>query len=341
MLKRTLIVLGSLLFLAGCFIGYKVYRGFLEPNVTEQESYLYVPTGMNFEELMQILGNQGILQDTATFRWAAGIKEYPGKVKAGKYKLEAGMNNRRLVNMLLSGLQEPVQFRFQNLRLRGQLAKAVEANLEPDSVAVMQFIESDSVADSYGFDTENFFCMFIPNTYEFFWDTSTQAFFDRMHQEYQNFWNTERVARADSIGLSPVEVSILASIVKGEALHTGEMPKIAGLYMNRLQRGILLQADPTVIYATQDFSIRRVLNRHLRTPSPYNTYIHKGLPPGPIMMPSIASIDAVLNYEKHDYIYMCAKADFSGYHNFAKTVSEHLVNARAFQKALDERNIKK
>lgn len=340
MLKKTLIVLASLIFLAGCYIGYKVYRGFLQPNVTSQESFLYIPTGSDFEDLMQILGHEGLLNDTATFRWAAEFKEYPDHVKSGKYRLEAGMNNRRLVNMLLAGLQEPVQFRFQNLRLRGQFAKSVETNLEPDSVEIMHYLQSDSVAASYGFDRENFFCMFIPNTYEFFWDTSVQAFFDRMNAEYEKFWNSERRARADSIGLSPTEVSILASIVKGEALHNDEMPKIAGLYLNRLNKGILLQADPTVIFATQDFTIRRVLNRHLRTPSPYNTYIHKGLPPGPIMMPSIASIDAVLNYEKHDYIYMCAKADFSGYHNFAKTVREHLVNARAFQAALNERNIK-
>lgn len=340
MLKRTLIILGSIVFLVGCIVGFKLYKGFLQANVSDQHSYLYIPTGADFEHVIQILGDSSIVQDTASFRWAAEIKDYPGYVKPGKYKMTPGMNNRQLINMLISGMQEPVRFQFQNLRLRGQLAKAVENHLEPDSLSVMAYLSSDSIADAYGFNRENFFCMFIPNTYEFFWNISIQDFFDRMHSEYQKFWNEERLAKADSIGLSPIEVSILASIVKGEALHQDEMPKIAGLYMNRLKRNILLQADPTVIYATQDFSIRRVLNKHLRTPSPYNTYIHPGLPPGPIMMPSIAAIDAVLNYMKHDYIYMCAKADFSGYHNYAKTVREHLVNARAFQRALNERNIK-
>ena len=340
MLKRTLIILGSILILAACFIVYKVYVGFLKPNVSDQESYLYIPTGSNFEDLMQLIGDSAMLQDTASFRWAAEFKEYPTHIKPGKYKLQTGMNNRQLINILMSGMQEPVQFRFQNLRLRGQFAKAIDNNLEPDSVSVMHYLSSDSVAASYGFDRESFFAMFIPNTYEFFWNTSIQDFFDRMHKEYQAFWNAERLEKAEQIGLDPIEVSILASIVKGEALHTDEMPQIAGLYMNRLERHMRLQADPTVIYATQDFSIRRVLNKHLRTPSPYNTYIHYGLPPGPIMMPSIAAIDAVLNYAKHDYIYMCAKADFSGYHNFAKTVREHLINARAFQRALNQRNIK-
>jgi len=162
-----------------------------------------------------------------------------------------------------------------------------------------------------------------------------------MSKEYKVFWNDERLAKAKTLDLTPIEVGNLAAIVKGEALHVDEMPKIAGLYINRLRKGMLLQADPTVIYANHDFTIRRVLNKHLRTDSPYNTYIYRGLPPGPIMMPSIAAIDAVLNYQQHKYIYMCAKVDFSGYHNFANTMAEHLVNARKFQKALDERNIKR
>src|SRR5690606_7563620 len=158
---------------------------------------------------------------------------------------------------------------------------------------------------------------------------------------YQRFWNDERKNKAAALDLTPQQVSVLASIVKGEALHTDEMPTIAGLYINRLKKGMLLQADPTLIFANKDFTIRRVLYKHLRTDSPYNTYLYRGLPPGPIMMPSIASIDAVLNYRQHNYLYMCAKEDFSGYHNFAETQAEHLVNARKFQQALNERNIKR
>jgi UPF0755 protein len=174
-----------------------------------------------------------------------------------------------------------------------------------------------------------------------YWNTSADKFFTRMFDEYQKFWNAERKAKAEAINLTPVQVSILAAIVDAEALHNDEMPTIAGLYLNRYKRGQRLQADPTVIFANRDFTIRRVLHKHLRTESEYNTYLHAGLPPGPIMMPSTSAVDAVLNYKKHNFIYMCAKEDFSGYHNFAVTEAEHRVNAKKFQQALNRRNIKK
>ena len=321
--------------------GYRVYNNYFSPNVSDTEEYLYVPTGSTFEELMQTIQDKNILLDTSSFRWVANKYDYPQNLIAGKYALEPGMNNKDLVKKLRSGIQEPVKFRFQNLRLKGDFAKHVSTLLEPDSNSIINLLNNDSLAAQYGFNTENFYTMFIPNTYEIWWNTSAEKFFERMHTEYSKFWTEERLKKAAAINLSPNEVSILASIVKGEALHNDEMPTIAGLYLNRLQRGILLQADPTVIFAAQDFTIRRVLNSHLRISSPYNTYLNRGLPPGPITLPSIASIDAVLNFQKHDYIYMCAKDDFSGYHNFAKTMSEHLVNARKFQKALNDRNIKR
>lgn len=339
--KKILVAVGVLIFVIVAAIAFTVYQRFLAPNVTANQPYLYIPTGSGFEDLMKNLGDNEILEDTASFRWAAEQKDYPPRVKAGKYKLTDGMNNRTLLNQLSAGLQEPVQLRFQNIRLKENFAGLLAKQLEPDSLAFIELLNNDSLAQKYGFSHENFFTMFIPNTYEFFWNTSTDQFVERMHKEYNTFWNEERKAKAKALNLSPIEVSNLAAIVKGEALHTDEMPKIAGLYLNRLKKGMLLQADPTVIFATQDFSIRRVLNVHLRTNSPYNTYIHKGLPPGPIMMPSIASIDAVLNPQTHNFIYMCAKDDFSGYHNFATTVAEHLINARKFQKALDQRNIKR
>lgn len=340
--KVSLIVLVILFIvgLVGGYFAYILYQRLMGPNVTSEQEYLYIPTGSNFEDLMQNITENRIVKDTAGFRWVAEQKEYPPRIKAGKYRLEEGMNNRVLINMLGAGLQEPVNVQFQNIRLKENFATHLASQLEPDSAAFSKILNDDSLAVEHGFTTENIFTMFIPNTYEFYWNTTVDEFFERMVTEYDTFWNDERKAKADSIGLSQIEVSILASIVKGEALHVDEMPEIAGLYINRLNRGMLLQADPTVIFATQDFSIRRVLNRHLRTPSPYNTYIHKGLPPGPIMMPSIASIDAVLNFNKHSYIYMCAKDDFSGYHNFATNMRDHLVNARKFQRALDERNIK-
>ena len=340
--NRLSVGLILILFLAiAITFGYKWYKNYWAPNVTDQAEYLFIPTGSSFEELMQNIQNNSILVDTASFRWVASKKDYPENIKAGKYALVAKMNNSDLIQKLRGGLQEPVKLRFQNIRLKGEFAKFVSTQLETDSISIMKLMNDDSVAHQYGFDTENFFTMFIPNTYEFWWNTSTEKFFDRMNLEYTKFWTAERLNKAKAIDLSPTEVSILASIVKGEAMHNDEMPKIAGLYLNRLNRGILLQADPTVIFSAQDFTIRRVLNKHLIIPSPYNTYLNKGLPPGPITMPSIASIDAVLNPKSHNYIYMCANDDFSGYHNFAVTITEHLVNARKFQQALNDRNIKK
>lgn len=340
--KTAKLLLIILVFLLG--VGYFAYRGYKNywaPNVTESAEYLYIPTGSTFEDLMQNLQAHGILMDTASFHWVAKKKDYTTAIKSGKYALSPGMNNSDLIKKLRSGLQEPVKFRFQNIRLKEEFAAFVSKQLEPDSASIMSLMNNDSLANSYGFEREDFYSMFIPNTYELWWNTSPEKFFDRMHAEYSKFWTEDRLSKAKEKGLTPNEVSILASIVKGEAMHNDEMPKIAGLYLNRLKKGILLQADPTVIFAAQDFTIRRVLNKHLIIPSPYNTYLNKGLPPGPITLPSIVSIDAVLNAQTHDYIYMCAKDDFSGYHNYATTMAEHLVNARKFQRALNERNIKK
>ncbi|MEH6306456.1 endolytic transglycosylase MltG [Olivibacter sp. CPCC 100613] len=339
--RRVISIILIIALLAGSVIAYTYYKRYFAPNVTDAEEYLYVRTGATFNDLLEDLGEKNIVSDTASFRWAAEKMEYPSRIKPGKYKLKKGANNRTLINMLGGGFQEPVKLRFQNIRLRDQFAGYIATQIEPDSTLLIALLNSDTLAAKYGFNTDNFFTMFIPNTYEMYWNIAADEFFARMNKEYNNFWTEERKKKANDINLTPIQVSILASIVKGEALHTDEMPKIAGLYLNRLQKGILLQADPTVIFATNDFTIRRVLNRHLRTDSPYNTYIYKGLPPGPIMMPSIASIDAVLNYQKHNYIYMCAKEDFSGYHNFSTNQAEHLINARKFQQALNERNIKR
>jgi len=340
-LRLTLLAIAFAAIIVGGLVTYKYYKGFFAPNVTDNTEYLYIYSHWDFEDVMQSIGELQAVDDTASFRWAAGKMEYPERVKPGKYKLEPGMNNRTLINKLGGGFQEPVKLRFENVRLKENLAAVLANQLEPDSIAFINLLNNDSLASSYGFDTENFFGMFIPNTYEFYWNTSTDAVAKRMHEEYKKFWNDERKEKAAALKLTPQQVSVLASIVKGEALHTDEMPTIAGLYLNRLNKGMLLQADPTVIFANNDFTIRRVLYRHLRMDSPYNTYLYRGLPPGPIMMPSIASIDAVLNYRQHDYLYMCAKEDFSGYHNFAVTQAEHNVNARKFQQALNERNIKR
>ena len=319
---------------------YNYYLKFFGPNVTGEQEYLYIPTGSDFDGVFKTVKDQRIVKDSTTFLSSAENMDYR-EIKPGKYKLTKGMSNRKLINMLKAGNQEPVKLGFQNIRLKENFAGLVSKKIEADSASIIKLMDSAKFVQNMGFDINSVYTMFIPNSYELYWNTSAEKFFTRMYTEYQKFWNSERKAAAEKIGLKPIEVSILASIVDGEALHDQEMPAIAGLYMNRLNKGMRLEADPTVIFANNDFSIRRVLNKHLRKESPYNTYLNKGLPPGPISMPSIRAIDAVLNFSTHNYIYMCAKEDFSGYHAFASTLTQHLVNAKKFQQALNDRNIKK
>jgi UPF0755 protein len=339
-LKVFLATLSLLLVLIAA-TGINYYLKYFKPNVTDTQEYLYIPTGSNFKDVFSIIVNKDIVKDTISFLNAAQNMDYPVKVKAGRYRLTKDMSNRSLINMLKAGNQEPVIIAFQNVRLKHTLAGMISKKIESDSTSILGLLDSAAFVEKYGFNTENIYTMFIPNSYEIYWNSNAEKFFLRMHAEYLKFWNADRKAKATKINLSQADVSILASIVDSEALNDSEMPRIAGLYMNRLLKGMRLEADPTVIFAANDFTIRRVLNKHLRINSPYNTYLNEGLPPGPITMPSINAIDAVLNYEKHDYIYMCAKEDFSGYHNYASNLSQHLQNARKFQDALNQRNIKK
>lgn len=335
------IALAAVIFIILVFTGINYYLKYFGPNVTDNEKYLYIPTGSTFDDVSKSIKEKHIVTDETSFLYAAENMDYIKKVKPGKYRLEKGMSNRRFINMLKAGNQEPVKIAFQNVRLKENFAALVSQKIEADSLSLIKLLDSSSFVDKYGFTKDNVYVMFIPNSYEMYWNTSAEKFFLKMYDEYQKFWTDERKAKAKEIGLTPAQVSILASIVDAEALHDKEMPMIAGLYMNRFNRGIKLEADPTVIYANNDFTIHRVLNKHLRKISPYNTYTNAGLPPGPISMPSIHAIDAVLNFAKHNYIYMCAKEDFSGYHNFASNLSAHLANAHKFQQALNERNIKK
>ena len=316
----------------------KLFRS--NTNKQFDQGYLYIPTGSNLDDVVAIIKAQQILNNTESFKWVASKMNFKN-IKPGKYKITKGLSNIELVRLLRSGKQEPIKLTFQNIRLKTDFAGYIGKNFEIDSLAFLNMLDSIDLVRQYGFDEETIFCMFIPNTYEMYWNTSKEKFFERMQKEYVKFWHTERLAQAKAIGLSPVQVSILASIVDQEALLNREMVRIAGVYMNRLNRGIKLEADPTVIFANGDFTVKRVLYKLLQKDSPYNTYKYSGLPPGPICMPSVAAIDAVLHFEKHNYIYFCAKEDFSGLHNFASHVTEHEMNARKFQQALNNRGIKK
>jgi UPF0755 protein len=230
----------------------------------------------------------------------------------------------------------PVEVVVQNARLKRKLASDISKQLEPDSISIMRFLNDDIFLSKLGFNAQNILVMFIPNTYECYWNISVEDWFEKMNNEYKKFWNESRTKKCESIGISPVEASILASIIEEETVKNDEKPIIAGLYLNRIKKGMLLQADPTVRFALGNFMIKRVLDKYKEINSPYNTYQHAGLPPGPICIPSIVTIDAVLNRQKNEYLYMCAKEDFSGYHNFARTLEQHNLNAQRYQRALNK-----
>jgi UPF0755 protein len=242
--------------------------------------------------------------------------------------------------MLRSGRQIPVKVTFNNIRLNTQLSGAVTQNIEADSASLMALLtDSAYLAEQFKLTPQTILSLCIPNTYEFFWNTSAKGFLDRMAKEHERFWTESRREKARNAKLTPLQVTILASIIEEETQMDSEKPIMAGVYINRLNHGMLLQACPTLKYALGDFTIRRVLNRHMKTESPYNTYIHAGLPPGTICIPSIASIDAVLNYSKHDYLFFSAKEDFSGYHHFARTLQQHNRNSEAYKRELNKKKI--
>jgi len=306
---------------------------------TDEVFYLYIPSDAKIENVTDSLLKYKILENIESFLWVVDKKKYK-KIKAGCYEIKTGMNNNELVNMLRSGNQKPIKLTFNNIRTKQELASKVAFQLELDSIALINLLNDNKFLKSFKFTKQTVISMFIPNTYEFYWDTSAETFFNKMNKEYETFWNRELLQKAKRIKMSQLEVSTLASIVQAEqSMHNDEKAKVAGLYINRLEKGMLLQSDPTVVYAIGDFSIRRVLNRDKEIDSPYNTYKYSGLPPSPINLPEISSIDAVLNHETHKYIFMCAKEDFSGYHNFSKTSTQHMIYARRYQRALNKKKI--
>jgi UPF0755 protein len=251
------------------------------------------------------------------------------------------MSNKQIITKLRSKQQDPVKLVFNNIRVKEELAGHISEQLETDSVSLLRLLNDADYLKKFGFTTDNIISMFIPNTYEVYWDIAPEKFMEKMHKEYLAFWTDKRKARLTEIRLTELEAITMASIVEKETNQNDEKPDVAGVYMNRLHDGWLLQADPTLVYALGDFSIKRVLNVYKTIDSPYNTYKYFGLPPGPICLPSISSIDAVLNFRQHQYMYFCAREDFSGYHNFAVTMNEHLLNAAKYQQALNQKGIMK
>ena len=296
--------------------------------------YLYIKSGSEFSDVMDQIKQQNLVVNMTSFEWTAELMNYPAHIYPGKYKIEQGMSNRQLLTKLRSGQQEQVKIMFGKTRGKRQLAKYFSDRLEVDFDSLYSMITDPDYQKKYGMNSRTISAMFIPNTYFFDWNTSAKQVLDRMIAEYNNFWTKSRIKKAQKLQLSKVEVITLASIVEEETYRNDEKSKIAGVYLNRLRKGRRLEADPTVRFAVGDFTLKRVLREHLKIKSPYNTYRVKGLPPGPICIPSIKSIDAVLSPSQHNYFFFCADAEFTGYHHFSETFDEHRKYARAYQKNL-------
>ena len=340
--KKIIIAIILILLVGGGVGGYYAYKTIYQSNVNlgdKKSEIIYIPTGSTFDDVIRILGENNILKNRSTFELLAEKKKYKNAVKPGKYRILENMSNNALVNLLRAGIQESISINFNGLHTVDELMARVGRRIEADSNSLRQAIR-DNYMSKYGFNQDNIQALFIPNTYEFYWNTSVEEFFDRMAKEYKTFWNDERKRKAKAIGFSQTDVTTLASIVQGEQCCDNEEKKIiAGLYINRMNIQMPLQSDPTVIFALGDFSIQRVSTEQTRYDSPYNTYMNKGLPPGPIGFAQQSSIDAVLNYEKNDYIYMCAKEILSGKHYFAKTYEQHCIYAKKYRDALNAKNI--
>lgn len=334
--RRKYVVIFMLVFtiLLSSFSFYGYQMLFSANFQVEQESrILEIDKNETFKSLQNKLYNDHYLNDLVSFSFLARLMDYDKSIKSGKYLIKANMNNLEAIRMLRAGIQTPVKVTFNNVRLKEQLAERLTVNL---AMSEEEFNKAmyDFLAQNEEFNEYNIIAMFVPNTYEMYYNISGEDLMNRMHSEFERFWNEERKLKAADIGMSPLEIVTLASIVNAESVKKEESNIIAGLYLNRIKNGIPLQADPTLVFASGDFGLKRVLNIHKEIESPYNTYKYAGLPPGPINMPPIRAIDAVLDYKHHNYLYMCAKEDFSGYHNFAETLREHINNANKYQRQL-------
>lgn len=343
-IRRILWTIALLGLLAGGIFSYMVYNALLAPNTRFEAAtaYVYIPTNASFQEVTTLLNP--LLENSDSFRAVARRKKYDENIKAGKYALARGMNNNEIINSLRSR-NIPVSVSFNNQETLADLAGRIASQLEADSVSLLSALRDTGYLKERGLNRETGISLYLPNTYEFFWNTSAAGFRERMLGEYDRFWDSTRLKKAAAHGLTPLEVTTLASIVHKETAKVDERPRVAGLYLNRLEKNMKLQADPTVIYAIKrasgnfDTVIKRVLYKDLDLPSAYNTYKYAGLPPGPITMPDISAIDAVLNAEKHDYYYMVANVEDFGYHKFSRTLAQHNRNKAQYIQWLKEQHI--
>lgn len=343
-IKKILWIIALIGLMVAAYFAYFVYEAMFKTNTAfnNEEAYIYVPTNASYKDVREQL--EPLLIDIDAFDALATQKKYTTNIKAGKYVIKKGMNNNDIINSIRIGNQ-PIKLSFNNQESLEKLAGRISQQIEADSLSLLKAMTDSTFLKSSGFLDKTALGMYIPNSYEVFWNTSGEAFRDRMLKEYNRFWNADRNAKAKAIGLTRDEVMALASIVYEESKQPSEQPRIAGVYLNRIRIGMPLQADPTLKFAAyklpkyKNTVIKRVLNVHKEIESPYNTYKYAGLPPGLIAMPDISAVDAVLNSEKHNYLYFAANAKKPGFHKFAKTLAQHNVNAREYQRYLSSQGI--
>ncbi len=342
-LNKKYYIIGTVVLLlvaAGC-IAYLLYRQISAPLLEAQTThYLYIDGDDSSDSVFAKLSPVSTDIGMKGLQLLARHYDYAEHVRTGRYAIEPGEKTLDVFRQLRNGQQAPVMLTVPEVRTMERMAGRLGAKLMLDSADIAQALSDQDFCQQLGYDTATIACLFVPNTYEVYWNTTLDALMQRMKKEHDAYWNSERRQLAQQQQLTPNEVCTLASIIDEETANNAEKPAIAGMYLNRLKRGMLLQADPTVKYALGDFTLRRILNKHLEAESPYNTYKHAGLPPGPIRVASVQAIEAVLHPAVHDYLYMCAKEDFSGTHNFARTLAEHNQNARRYQQALNQRGIR-
>lgn len=336
-----LLVLAALAF--GAFWAYEnIFKNNVHLN-GKKFTYIYIKTNATFNDVLDELYSQNIIDDHKSFEWMAKEMDLPEHINSGKYRIDAKMSNRSIAKMIINGKQEKVKLSFNSqIRTKEQFIDYVSDKLEIENGELEDYCSNDDIlTDEYGLNSENFMTLIVPESYEVNWTTHINDLFVLLEQSYDNVWTKAKKDKAKSIGYSIPEVVTIASIVQSESAIKTEQQKIAGVYINRLKQDMKLQADPTVVFANGNFDVQRVLSADKETDSPYNTYRYKGLPPGPICLVNPSAIDAVLNYNKHNYTYFCAKADFSGYSNFTNDYKVHMKNAAAYQEALNKKGIKR
>ena len=339
--KNKKILVGSLLaaiLLGIASIAHIYYYFFAQPFQITDTTYIYIDRDDDVDSVYHKIIDAGNPKQMHGFESLVRYQGY--NVKTGRYAIKPTDNMRYLHRRLSMGYQTPIKLTVGSVRTLDRIARNTARQLMVDSCEIANILNDTAYISKLGFTPETLPALFIPNTYEVYWNMSAEDFMQRMLKEHKAFWNEKRLKQAEAIGLTPIEVATLASIVEEETANQAEKPMVAGLYINRLKKGMLLQADPTVKFSLQEFGLKRILFKHLEVDSPYNTYKHAGLPPGPIRVPSYQGLESVLNYTKHNYLYMCAKEDFSGTHNFAVTSAQHAANARKYQQALNRRGIR-